>query len=319
MCSDASPLISVIVPAFNAASTLTDAVESALGQENFTDYEIIIINDGSMDATGHLARQLEARSPGRVRVIDLPQNSGSAVAWQTGVDASRGRYVTKLDADDTLAPGALAALAAGAKGGAKVVRGQFNRIVDDDGTPFGPDANRVKLNDMPICVDYFSLCGKIIDRRLLADAGIRAFPGLDCWEDLGVVARVTALEPATITIPDVVYNYWIAPKGLSLSTSERDKLLSHHIAVAREVEKWLDARNLSRENAEFLLHLKFAAKVKFLRGRHRRVQQWKTTFPEVNKKVMGLRHVAMPHRILFAAVALLPSWLSQSVANIIDR
>ena len=319
MCSEASPLISVVVPAFNAASTLTDAVESALGQENFADFEIIIVNDGSMDATGHLARQLEARSHGRVRVIALPENSGSAVAWQTGVDAARGRYVTKLDADDTLSPGALAALAAAAAGGAKIVRGRYNRIEAGDTVTCGPDPSRVKLNDMPVCVDYFSLWGKLIDRQMLADAAIRAFPGLDCWEDLGVVARLTALNPETVTIPDVVYNYWIAPKGLSLSTSGRNKLLAHHIAVAREVEKWMDARNLSRENAEFLLHMKFAAKVKFLRGRHRRVIQWKTTFPEVNKRVMGLRHVALPHRILFAAVALLPAWLSQSVANIIDR
>lgn len=319
MCSDASPLISVIVPAFNAASTLTDAVESALAQKGFSDFEIIIVNDGSMDATGHLARQLEAHSPGRVKVIDLKENSGSAVAWQTGVDVARGRYVTKLDADDTLPAGSLSALAKGAEGGAAVVRGHFNRIEAGTTTTGGPDDFRVRLNDMPVSVDYFALWGKLIDRQLLIRSGIRAFPGLDCWEDLGVVARVMALCPATVTIPDIVYDYWIAPRGLSLSTSGRDKLLADHISVTREVEKWMVASNLDKENAEFLLHLKFAAKVKFMRGRHRRVRQWKDTFPEVNKRVMGLRHVALPHRILFAAVALLPAWLGQGLANIIDR
>ncbi len=318
MCSEQAPLISVIIPAFNASPTLTDAIESVLAQD-FSDFEIIVVNDGSADASSQLARDMSTRANGKLRVIDLPENRGSAVAWQTGVDNARGRYVTKLDADDTLPPRALGLLAEGTKSNARVVRGMYHRMVNEKPELFGPDPARTNLNDMPICVDYFSLCGKLIDRSLLTGEDIRAYPKLDCWEDLGVVARVAALEPLTVTIPEVVYNYWVAPKGMSLSTCDRSRLLSNHIGIAREIDRWMQQRGLADTYAEFLTHLKFAAKVKFVRGRHRRIREWQTTFPEVNSHIMRLRHVPLIYRLMFSAVALLPARLTQTVADAFDR
>lgn len=320
MSSD-RPLVSVILPAYNAAPTVADAVNSVISQQ-MTDWELIVVNDGSADATAGQALQAMRHAKGidgsRLRLIGHDINRGSAAAWQTGLEASRGEFVTKLDADDTLTPQALRLLCDAANAtGAKVVRGQYNRVTRNSIRRFGPLPERVSLNDHPISVDYFSLCGKLIDRTLLTAPGMAAFPRLDRWEDLGVVARVMALRPSVTTIAQPVYNYNIAPRGKSLSTSARERLLSDHIAVARALDDWLASRNLTSDYSDFLSHLKFAAKVKYLRGRNRDVAAWKRTFPEVNGRVMHLRHVPLCYRLLFATVAVLPTRLSQSVSDLL--
>ena len=319
MCSDtAHPLVSVIIPAYNAAATIGEAIRSVIAQ-TMTDWELIVVDDGSSDATASQALQAMRHAGNRpqshTHLIGHDINRGSAAAWQTGLNAAKGRYVTKLDADDTLTPDALMALTDAATGDAQVIRGQFNRISGKKVRIFGPFPSITDLNDSPICVDYFTLCGKLIDRNLLTADGMAAFDRLDRWEDLGVVARVMALRPTTVTIGKAVYNYNIAPPGSSLSTSSRQRLLSDHIAIARLIDNWMRRRGIHNRYTTFLNHLKFASKVKYLRSRHRDVAAWKQTFPEVNNRVIKLRHVALHHRLLFATVSILPTRLSQFISD----
>jgi cellulose synthase/poly-beta-1,6-N-acetylglucosamine synthase-like glycosyltransferase len=91
------PLVSVIIPCFGAAATLPVAVRSVLTQD-FTDFEIIIVDDGSKDASLAVARALAAEDS-RVRVI-AQQNAGPAAARNRGIVEARGRYIGFLDADD---------------------------------------------------------------------------------------------------------------------------------------------------------------------------------------------------------------------------
>jgi len=95
--------VSVIIPVFNGAATIAAAIDSALAQEFDGDVEVIVVNDGSTDTT---AGVLDAYRR-RVTVIDRV-NSGPASARNVGVRASRGKYVTFLDADDIWMPGKLA-------------------------------------------------------------------------------------------------------------------------------------------------------------------------------------------------------------------
>ena len=87
--------ISTIIPAYNAARFLADAIESVLAQTLST-AELIVIDDASTDATALVAR----RYPG-VRYLRLADNQGQAAAINTGVAASVGRQLAFLDADDT--------------------------------------------------------------------------------------------------------------------------------------------------------------------------------------------------------------------------
>lgn len=91
--------VSVIIPVFNGEATIAAAIDSALAQEFGGDLEVIVVNDGSTDATLSV---LEAYR-GRVTVLDRA-NGGPASARNVGVQASHGEYIAFLDADDIWMP-----------------------------------------------------------------------------------------------------------------------------------------------------------------------------------------------------------------------
>jgi glycosyltransferase involved in cell wall biosynthesis len=92
------PEVSVIIPTYNSANYLTQAVDSVLAQ-TFRDNEILVVDDGSTDETEDVMRRYN--SP--VRYI-RQKNGGVASARNRGIAESRGRYIAFLDADDTWYP-----------------------------------------------------------------------------------------------------------------------------------------------------------------------------------------------------------------------
>ena len=104
MKARAMPKASIIVPAYNAAATLLQTLDSLLNQ-TFRDMEIIVVDDGSTDATRRIAEAYCADP--RMRVVRQP-NRGPAAARNSGIAVARGRYVGFCDADDTWHPQKLA-------------------------------------------------------------------------------------------------------------------------------------------------------------------------------------------------------------------
>lgn len=97
------PCVSIIIPCYNQAVYLPEAVASVATQ-TFSNWEIIIVNDGSPDDTSEVARQLIAIYPKyRITLIEKP-NGGLSDARNAGIRVSRGKYILPLDADDKLHP-----------------------------------------------------------------------------------------------------------------------------------------------------------------------------------------------------------------------
>jgi glycosyltransferase involved in cell wall biosynthesis len=96
----AAPLISVIIPCYNQAHFLGEAIESVLAQ-TYPHHEIIVVDDGSTDATSEVASSYSA-----VRCV-RQRNAGLSAARNAGVKASRGQFLVFLDADDRLLADAL--------------------------------------------------------------------------------------------------------------------------------------------------------------------------------------------------------------------
>jgi glycosyltransferase involved in cell wall biosynthesis len=96
-----TPLISVVVPAYNVERFLADAVGSVLGQ-TWKRLELVIVDDGSADGTPELARRFAAEDS-RVRVISRA-NGGPSAARNTGIAEASGELICFLDADDALLP-----------------------------------------------------------------------------------------------------------------------------------------------------------------------------------------------------------------------
>lgn len=131
-----TPLVSVIVPAHNAASHLADALES-LRTQTLSDIEVLVIDDGSTDATGSIAQSYAARDS-RFRVFRHDPASGRpGCARNIGLDAARGTHIALLDADDVCVPTRLElSLNAVRATGASVAFGDFLKFHDTDGEVF---------------------------------------------------------------------------------------------------------------------------------------------------------------------------------------
>lgn len=100
-------LVSVVIPCFNQAQYLGEAVESVIAQ-SYANWEIIIVNDGSPDHTSQVAQKLILGNPGHeIRLVEK-QNGGLSDARNAGIRFARGEYILPLDADDMIDPSFLA-------------------------------------------------------------------------------------------------------------------------------------------------------------------------------------------------------------------
>jgi glycosyltransferase involved in cell wall biosynthesis len=93
------PQFSVVIPAYNREDSILAAIESVRAQE-VTDWEIIVVDDGSTDQT---ATRVESLAEDRIRLIKQKNRGGSA-ARNAGIDAARGQFIAFLDSDDVWLP-----------------------------------------------------------------------------------------------------------------------------------------------------------------------------------------------------------------------
>lgn len=94
------PIVSVVMPAYNAEKYIGEAIDSILGQ-TFTDFEFIIVNDGSTDKTKEI---IESYDDPRLVYLENEKNSGIVKTLNKGLDAAQGKYIARMDADDISMP-----------------------------------------------------------------------------------------------------------------------------------------------------------------------------------------------------------------------
>ena len=94
-----APLVSVVVPVYNAEPYLRECLDSLFGQ-TLKEIEIIAVDDGSTDGSGKILDEFAARDR-RLKVIHQ-ENAGVSAARNRGIKAARGRYLTFVDADDRI-------------------------------------------------------------------------------------------------------------------------------------------------------------------------------------------------------------------------
>lgn len=95
------PIISIIMPAYNKAPYIAEALDSVIAQ-TITDWECIVVNDGSTDNTEEIVLSYVSREP-RIKYFVQP-NQGVSDARNNGIKESSGEYILPLDADDVIAP-----------------------------------------------------------------------------------------------------------------------------------------------------------------------------------------------------------------------
>ncbi len=138
------PIASIIVPAYNVEKTLATTLTALLNQ-TFAEYEVVIVNDGSTDGTADIAATFQ--SDPRVRVIHQ-RNRGLAGARNSGIAAARGRYIGFCDADDLWEPQKLGVHVLHLDRNPEVgVSYSGSALIDDNGSLLGT-AQKPRLNNV---------------------------------------------------------------------------------------------------------------------------------------------------------------------------
>jgi glycosyltransferase involved in cell wall biosynthesis len=110
LAQESLPLVSVVVPFRNVEQFLRETIESVIAQ-TYSQWELILVDDASSDASSAIARQYAEREPDRIRVIRHPNNAnlGASATRNAGIRVARGPLIAFLDGDDVWLPTKLAA------------------------------------------------------------------------------------------------------------------------------------------------------------------------------------------------------------------
>jgi glycosyltransferase involved in cell wall biosynthesis len=185
---EGASLVSVIIPCYNQAHFLAEAIESVLAQ-TYPQFEIVVVDDGSTDNTSEIA----ARYPG-ARCI-RQDNQGLAEARNTGIRKSNGNYLVFLDADDRLLPDALGAglTALNSHPDCAFVFGRC-RVVGIDGAPL-PGWQQPHFDEdyygSLLRGNYIWMPAMVMYRRAVFESGKAFSPQMKGTEDYALYLEVT--------------------------------------------------------------------------------------------------------------------------------
>lgn len=241
-----TPDISVIVPVYNAAETLERCVSSLLAQ-TFGDFELILVDDGSTDASLDICNGCAA-SDGRVRVLCKP-NGGVSSARNLGLDNARGRYVAFCDSDDYADADWLRAMRQAAEDGDMVICGYH---IYYEVTEKGKKEEDIGLEtNVPLTISSISeILEKTINARLLSfvwnklfirswieKASLRFDETCRIFEDELFVLEYLTVIRRVVYVPHYGYNYFF-PAGFY---SKYDFAPDSFIKVVNSIYGLLDA------------------------------------------------------------------------------
>lgn len=211
-------LISIIVPVFNAKSTLEICLDSLMNQGlEDRSYEVILINDGSTDGSGELCRSLSAIYP-CVRVFSQ-ENKGLSEARNSGIRVASGAYLCFVDADDCLTPSGLSSLVSLCNEEIDVIR-YWNELVLSRSEPSsdlgdgsilftGEGKEYLRKNGLE------TFCVNCLYRKAFLDHNHLRFKPEIIGEDFLFMFDVMMTNPQIVSVARRIYRYYIRPDSLS--------------------------------------------------------------------------------------------------------
>lgn len=248
------PLISLIVPVYNAENTLYRCIDSILGQ-SLTDFELLLINDGSKDKSGEICDGYEAKD-NRIRVFHK-ENGGVSSARNVGLDNAKGTWVAYVDSDDWVAKDYLKNLIDHTKTGVDLVI-SFPTYIYTDGSSRKPEY-QPKLVDEQNFEEIFvehsmhqntSPWSKLFRREILESANIRFCEDMHIGEDL-LFLYTYMLSTAKIYISsdtDYLYSYDLETSLTKRVNSYKSEYVGYR-NIKRVVEDLIKKRNLKSSDS----------------------------------------------------------------------
>lgn len=240
------PRLSVVVPVYNAEEYLAECLDSILSQE-FSDLEIVVVDDGSTDASAAVAQEYALRHAHVTFVSSV--NQGPGLARNLGVQHCRGEYLAFADADDTVSPGAYRLLVSTlTDSGSDFVVGSLRRHVNGElvEPPFLSSAHRrrrvaIRIDDLPEILRNVFVWDKVF-RRSFWDSFRLAFPAGMMGEDQVAMTEAYLRAAAFDVVPEPVYLWHTRGAGSSI-TQRRHQLadLRDRIATKQQTSDLVSA------------------------------------------------------------------------------
>lgn len=247
------PKISLIIPLYNAVRHLRACLDSVTRQ-SFTDFEVILVNDGSTDGTVEIVKEYCRRYP-YFRLINQ-ENGGVSVARNRGMAESRAPFIAFLDQDDLLHPQALEILYQMAETTAADVSAFRIRFVADDfaGDPQPPHFNVAEaaaaahFSRSPIA-DFFQtpkggpiyIWNKLYRRAALG--AIEFPPGVQPAEDTVFTLKML-LTVKTLASTDLQLLYYRNNEASVTKQGITEKYVRSHALAAGEIKRFIDGLSL---------------------------------------------------------------------------
>ena len=233
--------LSVIVPVYRAEEYLQRCVDSLLAQQ-LSDYEIILVDDGSPDRSGELCDEYAGQHPDKVRCLHLV-NGGQGRARNRGMEIARGEYLGFVDSDDWVESDMYPKLlqCAEAEGADVVVCGIRALHADgrEESLPVWKEGNPMAAAG--------SACNKLFRR---ASVGEIRFPEGLWYEDFGFSAKLLMRSGKTVYLPEDLYDYRVGQVSTMNNENARKNL--DMLEIMEDLREFTE-REGCMEDYEYLL------------------------------------------------------------------
>lgn len=229
-------MVSIIVPIYNAEQYLRRCVDSILNQE-YTDYELLLVNDGSTDASGDICEEYRDRDP-RVIVIQK-ENTGVSDSRNRALDRARGKYLQFLDSDDWITPDATRLFVRAAEEyGCDMVISDFYRVVGERLSPKGDieeegvltrEEFAAHMMENPADFYYGVLWNKLYRRDIVEEHKLRMDTDISWCEDFMFNLEYIRYAKVFYALHAPIYYYVkrkgsLASQGINISKTVKMKL-----------------------------------------------------------------------------------------------
>ena len=230
------PMVSIIVPIYNAENYLRRCVDSILNQE-YTDFELLLVNDGSTDASGDICEEYGDRDP-RVIVIQK-ENTGVSDSRNRALDRARGKYLQFLDSDDWITPDATRLFVRAAEEyGCDMVISDFYRVVGERLSTKGDieeegvltrEEFAAHMMENPADFYYGVLWNKLYRRDIVEEHNLRMDTDINWCEDFMFNLEYIRYAKVFYALHAPIYYYVkrkgsLASQGINISKTVKMKL-----------------------------------------------------------------------------------------------
>ncbi|MBM6786706.1 glycosyltransferase family 2 protein [Collinsella tanakaei] len=226
------PLVSVIMPSYNAERHIVEAIKSVQAQ-TLPDWELLVSDDCSTDSTRTIVAELAERDD-RIRLFEIERNGGAAKARNNSLTHAKGRYVAYLDADDLWYPEKLERQVDFMRERGAAFSCASYEVIGEDGSPLGRTVRMLDECDYMgfLTHNLLQTVGIAVDTEVV-DKGLLVMPGLKRCEDAATWLQVLKAGFPCLGLPEVLCGYRRVSGSLS---SDKFEGAAHIWNLYRDVE-----------------------------------------------------------------------------------